>query len=53
MERLEHGAYCGAMKCWYGKQTVYVMIGLYATKLGQIWRLAPGADFSEIGRAHV
>ena len=34
------------MKCWYGKQTVYVMIGLYATKLGQIWRLAPGADFS-------
>ena len=24
----------------------YVMIGLYATKLGQMWRLAPGADFS-------
>ena len=25
----------------------YVMIGLYATKLGQMWRLAPGADFSD------
>ena len=24
----------------------YVMTGLYATKLGQMWRLAPGADFS-------
>ena len=24
----------------------YVMIGLYASKLGQMWRLAPGADFS-------
>ena len=24
----------------------YAMIGLYATKLGQMWRLAPGADFS-------
>mgnify|MGYP001121665016 CR=1 FL=1 len=24
----------------------YVMIGLYATKLGQMWRLAPGGDFS-------
>ncbi len=24
----------------------YVMIGLYATKLGQMWRLAPGTDFS-------
>ena len=25
----------------------YVMTGLYATKLGQMWRLAPGADFSD------
>ena len=25
----------------------YVMIGLYATKLGQMWRLAPGADFPD------
>ena len=24
----------------------YVMIGPYASKLGQMWRLAPGADFS-------
>ena len=24
----------------------YAMIGLYATKLGQMWRLAPDADFS-------
>ena len=24
----------------------YVFIGLLATKLGQAWRLAPGADFS-------
>ena len=25
----------------------YFMIGLYATKLGQAWRMAEGADFSE------
>ncbi len=25
----------------------YVFLGLYATKLGQAWRLAPGADLSE------
>ena len=29
----------------------YVFLGLYASKLGQAWRLAAGAD--EIGRAHV
>ena len=25
----------------------YVILGLYATKLGQAWRLAPGAGLSE------
>ena len=25
----------------------YLLIGLYATKLGEAWRLAPGADASE------
>ena len=25
----------------------YFIIGLYATKLGQAWRMAEGADFSE------
>ena len=25
----------------------YVFIALFATKLGQAWRLAPGTDFSE------
>ena len=24
----------------------YLLIGLYATKLGEAWRLAPGADAS-------
>ena len=25
----------------------YVLLGLYASKLGQMWRLAAGADFSQ------
>ena len=25
----------------------YVFLGLYASKLGQLWRLAPGMNFSE------
>ena len=25
----------------------YFLLGLYASKLGQMWRLAPGGDFSQ------
>ena len=31
----------------------YAVIGLYATKLSEAWRLTPGVDFSDFSQADV